>query len=126
MSTVEIKLPDSLAKQAQEAGLLAPEAIEQLIAEALRERRIERLFEIKRELRAAGVAPMTAEEIEAEIRAARDEDRRARFASKISFWCMLVGSQDVRGITVPLLVGFFKPTQYFQRLVGCFTGHHKA
>jgi hypothetical protein len=77
MTTVEIKLSDTLAKQAQDAGLLAPEAIEQLIAEALRQRRIERLFEIKKELRAVGVAPMTAEEIEAEIRAARDEARRA-------------------------------------------------
>jgi len=57
--------------------LLTPEAIEQLVAEALRERRIERLFETKRKLQAAGVAPMTAEEIEAEIRAAREEARRA-------------------------------------------------
>lgn len=77
MTTVQIELPEELARKAKEAGLLTPEAIEQLVAEALRERRIGRLFEIKRELQAAGVAPMTAEEIEAEIRAAREEARRA-------------------------------------------------
>ena len=77
MTTVKIELPEELARNAEEAGLLTPEALEQLIAEALRERRIERLFEIKKELQAAGVAPMSAEEIEAEIRAAREEARRA-------------------------------------------------
>jgi hypothetical protein len=77
VTTVKIELPEELARNAEEAGLLTPEALEQLIAEALRERRIERLFEIKKELQAAGVAPMSAEEIEAEIRAAREEARRA-------------------------------------------------
>ena len=77
MTTVKIELPEELARNAEEAGLLTPEALEQLIAEALRERRIERLFEIRKELQAAGIAPMSAEEIEAEIRAAREEARRA-------------------------------------------------
>jgi hypothetical protein len=77
VTTVQIELPEELARKAKEAGLLTPEALEQLIAEALRERRIERLFEIRKELQAAGIAPMSAEEIEAEIRAAREEARRA-------------------------------------------------
>ncbi len=76
MTTLEITLPDGLAKEAKDAGLLAPEAIEALLREAVRQRRIDRLFEIKKELRTSGIAPMTAEEIEAEIRAARDEARR--------------------------------------------------
>lgn len=77
MTTVQIELPEELARKAKEAGLLTPEALEQLIAEALRERRIERLFEIRKELQAAGIAPMSAEEIEAEICAAREDARRA-------------------------------------------------
>jgi len=77
VTTVQIELPEELARKAKEAGLLTPEALEQLIAEALRERRVERLFDIKKQLHAAGIAPMSAEEIEAEIRAAREEARRA-------------------------------------------------
>jgi hypothetical protein len=74
--TVQIELPDELAREAKAAGLLTPAAIEQLIGDALRERWIERLFEIKKNLEAAGIEPMSAEEIEAEIRAAREEARR--------------------------------------------------
>jgi hypothetical protein len=77
LTTVQIELPEELARRAREAGLLRPEAVEQLIAEALRERRIERLFEVRKQLQAAGVAPMSAQDIEAEIRAAREEARRA-------------------------------------------------
>jgi len=81
MATLEINLPDSLAKEAKAAGLLAPEAIEALLREAVGQRRINRLFEIRKELRTAGIAPMTPEEIEAEIRAARDEARRRAVGS---------------------------------------------
>jgi uncharacterized protein YnzC (UPF0291/DUF896 family) len=77
LTTVQIELPEELARRAREAGLLRPEAVEQLIAEALRERRIERLFEVRKQLQAAGVAPMSGKDIEAEIRAAREEARRA-------------------------------------------------
>lgn len=79
MTTLEVKLnlPDSLAKEAQQAGLLAPEELERLVREAVRQRRVNRLFEAREKLQAAGIPPMTAEEIEAEIRAAREEARRA-------------------------------------------------
>jgi DNA-binding protein H-NS len=77
LTTVQIELPEELARRAREAGLLRPEAVEQLIAEALRERRIERLFEIRKQLQAAGIAPMSGKDIEAEIHAAREEARRA-------------------------------------------------
>ena len=73
MTTVEIKLPDRLAKQAQDAGLLAPEAIEKLIAEALRRSAFEELLSVADRV---GVPPMTMEEIEAEIQAYRQEQRR--------------------------------------------------
>ena len=77
MTTVEIKLPDSLAKQAQDAGLLAPEAIEKLIAEALRRSAFDELLSVADRVEAAGVPLMTMEEIEAEIQAYRQEQRRA-------------------------------------------------
>lgn len=77
MTTVEIQLSDTLAKEAQAAGLLSSEAIEALLREAVRQRRISRLFEAKEKLQVAGIPPMTAEQIEAEIRAAREEARRA-------------------------------------------------
>ncbi len=47
MTTVELKvsLPDDLAKEAQAAGLLAPEAVESMLRERMKQRRIDRLFE---------------------------------------------------------------------------------
>ena len=78
MTTVEIKLSDTLAKQAQEAGLLAPGAIEKLIAEALRRGAFEELLSVADRVEAAGVPPMTMEEIEAEIQAYRQEQRTGR------------------------------------------------
>ena len=81
MTTLEISLPDAFAKEARDAGLLAPGAIEALLREAMRQRRIDRLFEIRNQLQASPIEPMTAEEIEAEIRAAREEARRCAVGS---------------------------------------------
>lgn len=77
MTTLEIKLslPESVAKEAQAAGLLAPEALESMLREAVRQRRITRLAEARRNIAAAGVAPLTIEEIQAEIEADRAERR---------------------------------------------------
>lgn len=36
MTTIQVTLPDALANQAQEAGLLTPQSMERLIEEALR------------------------------------------------------------------------------------------
>lgn len=73
MTTVQVTIPDSLAQQAKEAGLLTPEALEKLLSDALRRRESgARLLEIAE----AGVAPMSMEEINAEIKAAREERRR--------------------------------------------------
>ena len=79
MTTLEIKLslPDSLAREAQQAGLLAPEALERLVREALRGRRVERLAKARELLAAAPLPPMTPEEIQAEIDAYRAQARRA-------------------------------------------------
>ncbi len=77
MTTVEIKLSDSLAKEAKQAGLLAPEAIETMLRERLRAQRIAELREAVNKITSAGGAPMTMGEIEAEIQAYRQEHRRA-------------------------------------------------
>lgn len=79
MTTLEItlSLPDSLAKEAQQAGLLAPEELERLVREALRAKRVERLFKAREKLAAEPLPPMTTEEIQAEIDAYRAQIRRA-------------------------------------------------
>ena len=79
MTILEIKLslPDSLAKEAQAAGLLTPEELERLVREALRGKRIERLDAARETLAASPLPPMTPEEIQAEIDAYRAEVRRA-------------------------------------------------
>ncbi len=78
MTTVQITLPDQLAREATQAGLLAPEKIEALLRQRLRTERIERLQTARAKLAAEPLAPMTAEEIAAEIAAYRAEQRASR------------------------------------------------
>ena len=77
MTTLEINLPDNLANEAKAAGLLTSEVIEQLIAQALRRKSFERLLAVAERVEAAGVQPMTSEEINAEIKTYRAERRNA-------------------------------------------------
>ncbi len=77
MTTLEINLPDSLAREAKEAGLLTPQAVETMLRERLRAQRIGELRDAVRQMVAAGDAPLTMEEIESEIQAYREERRRA-------------------------------------------------
>lgn len=77
MTTLEINLPDPLAKEAQRAGLLTPEAIERLIADALRRRAFDDFLSVAERVEAASIPPMTMEEIEAEIQTYRQERRRS-------------------------------------------------
>ena len=69
MTTLEVKLnlPDSLANEARQAGLLAPEELVRLLREALRARRVERLTAVRETLTTNPLPPMTPEEIQAEI-----------------------------------------------------------
>ncbi len=77
MTTIELKLPDHLAKLAREAGLLTPESLQRLLQEALRRREAaERLVAVRDRVAAAGIAPMSMEEINAEVKAYRKERRR--------------------------------------------------
>lgn len=77
MTEITMTLPDTLAQEARAAGLLTPQAIEAMLRERLRNRRINELFSAKDRMAAVGGQPMTEQEIQAEIEAARAE-RRAR------------------------------------------------
>ena len=77
MTTVQITLPDALAQEATKAGLLAPEKIECILRERLREERIQRMKTARATLAAQPLEPMTPQEISAEIDAYRTEQRRA-------------------------------------------------
>jgi hypothetical protein len=82
VSSIEIKLdlPDNLAREAETNGLLKPKAIEALLCEEIRRRRVEVLFESADRLAASDV-PLTETEVEAEIAAVR-EARRSSDASR--------------------------------------------
>ncbi len=81
MTTVQITLPDALAQEAAKAGLLAPDKIESMLREGLRAERIERMKAARATLAAEPLAPLTPEEISAEIDAYRTEQRRAAAGS---------------------------------------------
>ncbi len=74
MTRIQIELPDAIAQNAQAAGLLTPQALERLLSNALaRQCAANYLLSIVDEVAAAGVAPMSMEEITAEVKAAREE-----------------------------------------------------
>lgn len=77
MTTVHISLPDLLAQEAERAGLLAPEKIERILRERLRQEHVERLKSARTKLAAEPLPPMTPQEIQAEIEAYRSTQRRA-------------------------------------------------
>jgi hypothetical protein len=80
MTTLEVKLdlPEGLAKEAQQAGLLAPKEIENLLREEIRRRAVGELFEAMDRMAAVEGPPMTEDEIQAEIDAVRAARRAAR------------------------------------------------
>lgn len=75
MVSLEIKLdlPESLAREAEAGGLLTPQAIESLIREEIRRRRIDGLFDAADRLAALETPAMTDAEVEAEIQATRHQ-----------------------------------------------------
>ena len=79
MTELTVTLPDDLAREAGTAGLLAPDALERLLRDAVRQRAIEELKQAMDRMAAVEGPVMTPEEIQEEIRAARAE-RRAREA----------------------------------------------
>ena len=83
MTELMVKLPDELAQRAKSAGLLTDSAIQRLLEEAMRREAGQRLLQVAQWLQAAGVEPMSEDEIVAEVKAARAE-RRAREAQGIN------------------------------------------
>lgn len=71
-----IELPDTLARDAQQAGLLTSQSIADLLSAELRRKQIDRLFAIADQLADQSAPAMSAAEGEAEIDAARAERRR--------------------------------------------------
>ena len=78
MITIQIELPDATVKAARDAGLLTPEALERLLVQAIRRKEAaDYLLSVADRTAAAGIEPMSAEEINSEVKAAR-ADRRER------------------------------------------------
>lgn len=78
MTRIQIDLPDATAQAARDAGLLTQEGILQLLNDALRRRQaVDSLLLVADRVAAAGIPPMTMEEINAEVYAARAERRNA-------------------------------------------------
>lgn len=75
---IRLSLPDSVAREAEANGLLAPESLASLLREEVRKRRVDRLFEAADRLAGISSPPLTEAEVEAEVRAARA--RRASHA----------------------------------------------
>ena len=75
MTTVRVTLPDDLAKDLMEAGLLEPKVIEAILRDRLHAERIANLGKLRAALRADPIQPMTNDEINAEIETYRAEQR---------------------------------------------------
>ena len=72
MTTIQIELPDATAQAARAAGLLTPQALARLLDEALKRRQAaDALLSIADRVAASGIPPMSTDEINAEVKAAR-------------------------------------------------------
>ena len=81
MTTIQIELPDATARAARDAGLLTSQALERMLIDALKRRQAaDSLLSIADCVAAAGIAPMSMEEITAEVKAARAERRQRGLA----------------------------------------------
>ena len=80
MTTVRINLPDQLAQEAKQAGLLSASALEKLLREQLQTKRQDAFFSALERMGQTTEPPaMPPEEVAEEIRTMRAE-RRARAA----------------------------------------------
>ena len=80
--TIQLDLPDALAKEAKATGLLESESITDLLSTELRRRKAAaELNNVLEEIRGQLGKPMSMEEIQAEVDAVRAE-KRAREAGR--------------------------------------------
>lgn len=80
MTELTVTLPDELARKAEAAGILNAEGIERALREALKREAGRKLVEVSRSMQAADPAPMSEEEVQAEIDAVRAARRTKRDA----------------------------------------------
>lgn len=73
MTTLQVKLslPDRLAREAQAAGLLTPEALSQMLKDTMRRRAGQALLAGAARATAAGSEPLSMRQIQAEVNAVR-------------------------------------------------------
>ncbi len=77
MAIVHITLPDQLAQEAQQAGLLSSARLEKLLREQIKTQRIDELFTAMDRMAIVNEPPaMSPEEVAAEIAAMRAERRQ--------------------------------------------------
>lgn len=77
MTRIQIDLPDETVQAARDAGLLTSQALERLLNDALRRKEAaDSLLSIADRMAAAGIAPMSMDEISAEVKAARTERKQ--------------------------------------------------
>jgi len=82
MTTLQVKLdlPDRLAREAQAAGLLTPQALSRLLKDAMRRRAGQALLAGGTRATAAGSKPLSMREIQAEVNAVRRTDKTRKRA----------------------------------------------
>ena len=75
MTTLELKLnlPDRLAQDAAQMGLLNPDSLQTMLREAVRSRRIAQLAIARSKVAEAGIAPLSLEDIQTEVDTVRVE-----------------------------------------------------
>jgi hypothetical protein len=83
MTKVQIELPDATAEAARDAGLLTSASLDRLLTDAIRRRQAaDSLLKIADRIAEAGIAPMSMEEIDAEVKAVRAERKEAERRSR--------------------------------------------
>jgi len=78
VTTIQINLPDQLAEDAKQAGLLSAELLENWLRQQLRERRADQLFSAMDRMSAVDDPAVISPEAVAEEIAAMRAERRAR------------------------------------------------
>lgn len=73
--TLKLNLPEKLAREAEQRGLLSPQAMEAMLRAALRAERVDELFSAMDRLSAVSGPPLNEEEVQKLIDEARDERR---------------------------------------------------
>jgi hypothetical protein len=78
MTTIQIELPEATAQAARAAGLLTPQALARLLDAAIkRQKAADALLSIADRIAAAGIPPMSMDEINAEVKAKDDDSSRS-------------------------------------------------